>query len=48
MLGDVFNGGDMYRGLSLGMIRSFVANFCSMEVYTVVARELRVYLMERS
>jgi hypothetical protein len=48
LLGDAFKGGDMYRGLSMGMIRSFVANFCSMEVYTVVERELRVYLMERS
>jgi hypothetical protein len=48
LLKDAIRGGDMYRGLSMGMLRSFVANFCSMEVYTVVERELRVYLREGS
>jgi hypothetical protein len=32
----------------MGMLRSFVANFFSMEVYTVVERELKVYFRERS
>jgi solute carrier family 25 carnitine/acylcarnitine transporter 20/29 len=48
LLGDAFRKGDMYRGLSMGMLRSFVANFFSMEVYTVVERELKVYFRERS
>ncbi|KAL3806913.1 hypothetical protein ACHAXA_008923 [Cyclostephanos tholiformis] len=48
LLRDAFGRGDMYRGLSMGMLRSFVANFFSMEVYTVVERELGVYFRERS
>ena len=41
ILRDVLKRGDMYRGLSVGMARSFIANGASMEVYTVVERELR-------
>jgi solute carrier family 25 carnitine/acylcarnitine transporter 20/29 len=41
LLRDAIQKGDMYRGLSLGMLRSFIANGASMEVYTIVERELR-------
>ncbi len=43
LLGDAFRKGDMYRGLSMGMLRSFMTNLFSMEGYTVVERELKVY-----
>ncbi len=45
LLWGVFRKGDMYRGLSMGVLHSFVANFFSMEVYTVVERKLKVYFM---
>ena len=38
--------GDMYRGLSAGMIRSFFANGISMEVYTRVEKALKVVLSD--
>ncbi len=41
LLRDMIQKGDMYRGLSLGLLRSFIANGASMEVYTIVERELR-------
>jgi len=41
LLGDTIKSGHMYRGLSVGMLRSFIANGASMEVYTFVERELR-------
>eukprot|EP00804_Cyclotella_cryptica_P026679 CCRYP_007917-RA/>CCRYP_007917-RA protein AED:0.12 eAED:0.12 QI:122/1/1/1/1/1/3/398/286 len=41
LLRDAVSKGDMYRGLSAGMLRSFFANGFSMEVYMVVERELR-------
>jgi len=41
LLRDIIQKGDMYRGLSLGLLRSFIANGASMEVYTIVERELR-------
>lgn len=40
LIGDAFRSGHMYRGLSVGMLRSFIANGASMEVYTVVEKEL--------
>ena len=43
---DVIKSGDMYRGLTAGMLRSFFANGVSMEVYTVVERELKVVFSE--
>ena len=43
---DVIKSGDMYRGLMAGMLRSFFANGVSMEVYTVVERELKVVFSE--
>mmetsp|Transcript_22628 Transcript_22628/g.54652 ORF Transcript_22628/g.54652 Transcript_22628/m.54652 type:complete len:101 (+) Transcript_22628:3-305(+) len=41
LLGDAIRKGDMYRGLSVGMLRSFIANGASMEVYTIVERALK-------
>ena len=41
LLGDAIRKGDMYRGLSVGMLRSFIANGSSMEVYTIVERALK-------
>jgi hypothetical protein len=41
LLKDAMRKGDMYRGLSAGMLRSFIANGVSMEVYTAVERELK-------
>lgn len=41
LLRDAIQKGDMYRGLSLGMLRSFIANGASMEVYTIVEREMK-------
>ncbi len=41
LLRDIIQKGDMYRGLSLGLLRSFIANGASMEVYTIVERELK-------
>ena len=41
IISDALKKGDMYRGLSVGMVRSFIANGASMEVYTIVERELR-------
>ena len=41
LLKDIIQKGDLYRGLSLGLLRSFIANGASMEVYTIVERELR-------
>jgi hypothetical protein len=41
ILRDAIKNGDLYRGLSVGMVRSFIANGASMEVYTMVERELR-------
>lgn len=41
LIGDAFRSGQMYRGLSVGMLRSFIANGASMEVYTLVERELK-------
>mmetsp|Transcript_12357 Transcript_12357/g.26294 ORF Transcript_12357/g.26294 Transcript_12357/m.26294 type:complete len:275 (+) Transcript_12357:115-939(+) len=41
LLGDAFRSGHMYKGLSVGMLRSFIANGASMEVYTIVERELK-------
>ncbi|KAL9185301.1 hypothetical protein ACHAXT_003078 [Thalassiosira profunda] len=41
LLKDVIQKGDLYRGLSVGMLRSFIANGASMEVFTIVERELR-------
>ena len=46
LLRDALIKGDLYRGLSVGMVRSFIANGASMEVYTVVERELRRQLSE--
>ena len=43
---DVIKSGDMYRGLTAGMLRSFFANGVSMEVYTGVERELKVVFSE--
>jgi hypothetical protein len=48
LLGDAFRKGDMFRGLSMGMLRSFVANGISMEVYNWVEAELRIRFRERS
>jgi hypothetical protein len=41
LLKDIIQKGDLYRGLSLGLLRSFIANGASMEVYIIVERELR-------
>lgn len=41
LLGDALRRGNMYRGLSVGMLRSFLANGASMEVYTIVEKELK-------
>ncbi|KAL7536176.1 hypothetical protein ACHAXR_006962 [Thalassiosira sp. AJA248-18] len=41
LLADAVRKGDIYRGLSVGMLRSFIANGASMEVYTVVEREMK-------
>lgn len=41
LLKDVIRTGDMYKGLSVGMIRGFVANGASMEVYKLVEGMLR-------
>jgi len=41
ILRDAMRRGDLYRGLSVGMARSFISNGASMEVYTVVERELK-------
>lgn len=46
LLRDALTKGDMYRGLSVGMMRSFIANGASMEVYTIVEKELRRQLRE--
>lgn len=46
ILRDAVEKGDMYRGLSVGMVRSFIANGASMEVYTIVERELRKQFRE--
>ena len=47
LLRDAFRNGDMYRGLTMGMLRSFIANGVSMEVYTVVERELKGHFTAR-
>jgi len=47
LLRDAFKNGDMYRGLTMGMLRSFIANGVSMEVYTVVERELKGHFTAR-
>lgn len=41
LLRDAIRKGDLYRGLSVGMLRGFIANGASMEVYAIVERELR-------
>lgn len=41
LLGDAIRKGEMYKGLSVGLARSFIANGASMEVYTLVERELK-------
>ena len=46
LLRDTMRTGDMYRGLSVGMLRSFFANGISMEVYTRVEKELKVVFNE--
>lgn len=47
LLRDTIRTGDMYRGLSVGLVRSFFANGISMEVYTRVEKELKVVFNER-
>lgn len=47
LLRDAFRNGDMYRGLTMGMLRSFIANGVSMEVYTVVERVLKGHFAAR-
>jgi solute carrier family 25 (mitochondrial carnitine/acylcarnitine transporter), member 20/29 len=47
LLKDTIRTGDMYRGLSAGMLRSFFANGISMEVYTRVEKELKIAFNER-
>lgn len=41
LLRDALRKGDMYRGMGVGLARSFIANGASMEVYAVVERELK-------
>ena len=41
LLRDAIRKGDMYRGIGVGLARSFIANGASMEVYAVVERELK-------
>ena len=41
ILRDVIRSGHMYKGLSVGMLRSFIANGASMEVYALVENELK-------
>ena len=45
LLQDAIRKGDMYRGLTAGMLRSFFANGVSMEVYMLVERELKIKLL---
>jgi len=47
LLKDIIRTGDMYRGLSAGMLRSFFANGVSMEVYTRVEKELKIVFDEK-
>ena len=47
LLNDTIRSGDMYRGLTAGMLRSFFANGVSMEVYTLVEKELKVFFSEK-
>jgi hypothetical protein len=44
LLKDAMRTGDMYRGLSVGMLRGFIANGASMEVYSIVEKELKRYM----
>lgn len=44
LLKDAMRTGDMYRGLSVGMLRGFIANGAAMEVYIIVERELKRYM----
>mmetsp|Transcript_20822 Transcript_20822/g.45152 ORF Transcript_20822/g.45152 Transcript_20822/m.45152 type:complete len:271 (+) Transcript_20822:30-842(+) len=41
LLRDCIRRGDMYRGLPVGLLRGFIANGASMEVYTLVEKELK-------
>ena len=47
LLRDAIRRGDMYRGLSVGMLRGFIANGASMEVYTIVERDLKERFQKR-
>jgi len=47
LLRDTVRTGDMYRGLSVGLVRSFFANGISMEVYTRVEKELKIVFNDR-
>ena len=46
ILRDAFRSNQMYRGLSVGMLRSFIANGAGMEVYTLVENELKKRFQE--
>lgn len=41
ILRDAFRSNQLYRGLSVGMLRSFIANGAGMEVYALVESELK-------
>ena len=41
LLTDVIKSGHMYKGLGVGLLRGFIANGASMEVYSVVEKELK-------
>lgn len=41
LLRDIIRKGDLYRGISVGLLRSFIANGASMEVMVAVERELK-------
>mmetsp|Transcript_19147 Transcript_19147/g.35432 ORF Transcript_19147/g.35432 Transcript_19147/m.35432 type:complete len:256 (+) Transcript_19147:187-954(+) len=40
LLSDVFRSGKVFRGIVPGLARSFLANGCSMSVYTMIKEEL--------
>ena len=46
ILRDAFRSNQMYRGLSVGMLRSFIANGAGMEVDTLVENELEKRFQE--
>jgi len=47
LLRDAVQKGDMYRGLSVGMLCGFIANGASMEVYTIAERGLKEQFQKR-